>query len=218
MSVECGKKFMAKADEVKKGAGIYCSRACMYKQQGKDRKGSGTPWFKGGSIHTQGYKVISLEDGSRFLEHRYVMEQHLGRKLARNEEVHHKDGNKLNNGITNLQLMTKSEHTKLHYRLVKTTGSWTGEPGHEHNLPPSKKSTVRYKTIYVNGKEVKEHIYLIEQKLGRNLLPNEIVHHKDEDKTNNDLANLEVMTRSEHTKHHNQRNRDNGWFLGRPTK
>ena len=38
--------------------------------------------------------------------------------------------------------------------------------------------------------------------LGRKLSFNEVVHHKDNNKRNNDLSNLEVMTRSEHIRHH----------------
>lgn len=47
-------------------------------------------------------------------KHRLVMIQHIGRDLMENEVVHHKDHNKLNNDISNLQLMTTSEHAKLH--------------------------------------------------------------------------------------------------------
>lgn len=45
---------------------------------------------------------------------RIVMENFLGRKLSPEEEVHHKDGDPLNNNIDNLQVMTKSEHLKIH--------------------------------------------------------------------------------------------------------
>lgn len=48
------------------------------------------------------------------LHHRIVMENHLGRLLTQDEIVHHIDGNKHNNEITNLQLMTNIEHTKHH--------------------------------------------------------------------------------------------------------
>jgi HNH endonuclease len=38
------------------------------------------------------------------LEHRFVMQNHLGRPLLRTETVHHKDGNRANNAIENLEL------------------------------------------------------------------------------------------------------------------
>jgi hypothetical protein len=44
--------------------------------------------------------------GRRVYEHRYVMEQHLGRKLERWETVHHKDGDKANNELDNLELFS----------------------------------------------------------------------------------------------------------------
>lgn len=46
--------------------------------------------------------------------HRVVMEQTLGRPLAKGEIVHHKDGNKLNNDPSNLEVMTQSEHVREH--------------------------------------------------------------------------------------------------------
>lgn len=47
-----------------------------------------------------------------------------------------------------------------------------------------------------------EHRRVMEAILGRPLLPNEIVHHKDRNKKNNDPSNLELMTRADHMKHH----------------
>lgn len=46
--------------------------------------------------------------------HRNVMESIVGRKLERNEIVHHIDGNRTNNDPSNLCLMTRSEHSALH--------------------------------------------------------------------------------------------------------
>ena len=47
--------------------------------------------------------------------HRYVWEKHNG-KIPEGYDIHHIDGNKSNNDISNLQIMTKSEHIKLHWK------------------------------------------------------------------------------------------------------
>lgn len=47
-------------------------------------------------------------------EHHLVWEQYNKRPVPDGYIVHHKDGNKFNNNIENLELMTRAEHTKLH--------------------------------------------------------------------------------------------------------
>lgn len=57
------------------------------------------------------------------LEHRLRIEDKLKRFLSSDEVVHHKDGDKHNNKIENLEVMSRSEHTRLHAtkgRNVKT--------------------------------------------------------------------------------------------------
>ncbi len=46
------------------------------------------------------------------------------------------------------------------------------------------------------------HRVIVENKLGRLLRENEVVHHKDHDKTNNSPENLHVMDRKQHTSEH----------------
>ena len=48
------------------------------------------------------------------LLHRVVVENAIGRLLADNEVVHHKDHNRFNNSPDNLEVMTRSAHAKLH--------------------------------------------------------------------------------------------------------
>ena len=45
---------------------------------------------------------------------RYLMEQHLDRKLTNEEEVHHKDHNKMNDVIENLEVKNKTIHRREH--------------------------------------------------------------------------------------------------------
>lgn len=52
------------------------------------------------------------------LEHRYVMELHLGRDLLPTESIHHLDGDKSNNRIENLVVCQSSkEHNQIHTEM-----------------------------------------------------------------------------------------------------
>jgi hypothetical protein len=55
-------------------------------------------------------------------EHRLVLSESLGRRLTKYEVVHHINGDRLDNRLENLQLMTRSEHIGLHHRKEKPEG------------------------------------------------------------------------------------------------
>jgi hypothetical protein len=66
-------------------------------------------------MHKNGRLMAYIKDTQQVVSYpRVIMENYLGRKLEDYEEVHHKDGNPLNNDIDNLEVLTKEEHLRLH--------------------------------------------------------------------------------------------------------
>ncbi|NYD88795.1 HNH endonuclease [Sphingomonas melonis] len=61
--------------------------------------------------------MLTAQGHRNVKQHRFVMECHIGRLLSDDEDVHHIDGCKTNNVIGNLQLLTHSEHARLHNRV-----------------------------------------------------------------------------------------------------
>lgn len=65
-----------------------------------------------------GYLRVDL-DGQDILLHRIIAEVFIPTDNKDNKVVHHKDFNKQNNSINNLQWLTREEHTKLHQEQRK---------------------------------------------------------------------------------------------------
>ena len=102
---QCGATFTPTRVEAK-----FCSRSCA----NRGRR-SGKLWK-----NPLGYIVRYEPDHpmangrGRVFEHRWLMAEHLGRMLLPTEVVHHRNGIVDDNRIENLEVMTRSEHGRLH--------------------------------------------------------------------------------------------------------
>ena len=109
----CDKTF--KVFNCYKNSYTYCSKKCRYDAT----IGNITICRRKGKSP---YQYIHLGIGIRKLDHRHIMEQHLGRTLNKKELIHHVDGNSLNNVIENLEIIDRAKHTAIHraIQLSKT--------------------------------------------------------------------------------------------------
>ena len=146
----CGKTFVSGyCEQTRRGKKKhFCCKACqgfsvvgknnpMYGKvpktaglRGKDNHN----WRGGKTQHSMGYIMIrdiehpNCNPNGYVLEHRLVMEQHLGRYLRLEEVIHHIDKDITNNNISNLLLTNWSEHSKIEnkYRKRNALGQYMG--------------------------------------------------------------------------------------------
>ena len=108
-----GSCWVRRNDLTRRGIG-FCNNRCSVEWQSAQTIGSR-------HLNSTGYWELRLpnhpnaEKSGNILEHRYLMAEHLGRPLEPHEVVHHKDRNRQNNAIENLELVaSNAEHHRLH--------------------------------------------------------------------------------------------------------
>ncbi len=109
---DCGKITHVTTGSLRYGAIQSCG--CLLSRRGAEHPN----WKQGYHINEHGYRELPVPnstDKHRYrVEHREVMETHLGRPLYEWEVVHHINCNKLDNRLENLAVLSRSEHAALH--------------------------------------------------------------------------------------------------------
>ena len=103
-------------------------------------------------INSNGYYIISSVKKGCFEKylHRLIYEEHFG-EIPKGYFIHHKNGNKLDNRIENLEAISHAEHTRLHSYGNKY---WLGRNHSEETKEKIRKArTINYATIRKRGKD-----------------------------------------------------------------
>lgn len=110
---KCGLEFEVWPSKVTKRN--YCSRDCHIQWWRENcPAGDRSHNWKGGRTYMDGYVWVTVGRNNRVQEHRLVVEQTFDIKLGKDDIVHHINGDKTDNRIENLQIMTRGEHLIVH--------------------------------------------------------------------------------------------------------
>lgn len=122
----CGKTFYAQLSAIQRGWSKYCSRVCSNPARGMPLD-KNPNWGEGRFVRSDGYvaiRVIKNGKATYPLEHDVLMEQHLGRKLTVDENVHHKNHDRSDNRLENLELVTRADHIREHHPCQRDPTKW----------------------------------------------------------------------------------------------
>lgn len=108
---DCGNEIHLKRVQVTKNNPTK-SCGCLRKETTSKRMSKENHYnWKGGepSVNGKGYKEFRHGELRGVREHRYVYEQHYGITLTSNQNIHHINGDRLDNRIENLELWDTSQ-------------------------------------------------------------------------------------------------------------
>jgi len=100
---ECGKEWLVQGSALRDGRIKSCGGCLLSRQIGRNWKGGVRMTWRGYRDLWKPEHPDSKKSGYIF-EHRLVMSDFLGRPLTDKEVVHHRNGNRQDNGIENLEL------------------------------------------------------------------------------------------------------------------
>lgn len=218
----CGKRFKLTNQQIyTSGWGRFCSLKCSGSRFPHRFKKSGY-WCVKSNGHPKAYEQ------DYYYEHILVMEKHLGRYLRKDEVVHHKDGNRTNNNLNNLEVKKRSEHSLHHFPKV----SFSEDVGIDHSQY-AKLSRKNQHRAYIRGKYDEQEYdpynpmansrgyvsvprKIMSGILGRPLKLNEMVKHKNGNCFDHSKENLTLVRRKKSFGKSKQKNKkDNypGWRI-----
>jgi len=115
---DCGETFwkgttILRREHLQKQKRIRCSGCAKFKKPSRFIDKDGYVQVRISSLPThQQLLARKMTKGSHIFEHRLKMALYLGRPLKRSELVHHRNGNKADNRLANLRLVTLGTHCK----------------------------------------------------------------------------------------------------------